>query len=199
MGEKSAQNLVAAIEASRATTFARFLYALGMPDVGEATARELARHFGTLEALREAAQADAPTAHAEKEKERCPQLRAVADVGPVVAGHISHFLTEPTNLDVIRKLVAPPPKGAGVSWEAPKRAAGGPLSGKTFVLTGTLPGMSRDQAGALIEAAGGKVSGSVSKQTDYVVAGAEAGSKLAKAEKLGVPVIDLQGLRKLLG
>jgi DNA ligase (NAD+) len=199
MGEKSAQNLVAAIAASRDTSVARFLYALGMPDVGEATARELARHFGTLDALLEAARDDAPTAHAEKEKERCPRLRAVPDVGPVVAGHISHFLTEPRNLEVIEALVGKPPRGAGVRWDAPKRVAGGPLSGKTLVLTGTLPGMSRDEAGALIEAHGGKVSGSVSKNTDYVVAGAEAGSKLAKAEKLGVPVLDLQGLRKLLG
>jgi DNA ligase (NAD+) len=199
MGEKSAQNLVAAIDASRSTTFARFLYALGMPDAGEATARELARHFGTLEALLDAAAADAPTAHAEKEKERCPELRAVPDVGPVVAAHISHFLTERRNLEVIAQLVAPPPKGAGIHWEAPKRAASGPLLGKTLVLTGTLPGMSRDEASALIEANGGKVAGSVSKNTDYVVAGAEAGSKLAKAEKLGVPVLDLQGLRKLLG
>jgi DNA ligase (NAD+) len=199
MGEKSAQNLVDAIDASRATTFGRFLYALGMPDVGEATARELARHFGALDALLEAAQADAPTAHAAKEKDRCPQLRAVPDVGPVVAGHICHFLTEPGNLEVIGRLVAPPPKGAGVQWEVAKKVASGPLLGKTFVLTGTLPGMSRDEATAFVEAHGGKVSGSVSKNTDYVVAGAEAGSKLAKAEKLGVAVIDLDGLRQLTG
>jgi DNA ligase (NAD+) len=198
MGEKSAQNLVDAIARSRDTTFARFLYALGMPDAGEATARELARHFGTLEALLEAARADAPTAHAEKEKERCPQLRAVPDVGPVVAAHISHFLTEQRNLDVIAQLVAAPPKGAGLRWEAPRRAASGPLLGKTLVLTGTLPGLSRDEASALIEANGGKVAGSVSKNTDYVVAGAEAGSKLAKAEKLGVAVIDLAGLKRLI-
>ena len=199
MAEKSAQNLVDAIAASRETTFARFLYALGMPDVGEATARELARHFGTLEALLEAAQADAPTVHAEKEKERCPRLRAVPDVGPVVAAHISHFLNEPRNLEVIQRLMAAPPRGAGLRWEAPRASAAGPLSGKTFVLTGTLPGMSRDEAGALIEAHGGKVSGSVSARTDYVLAGAEAGSKLAKAEKLGVPVIDLAQLRKMIG
>jgi DNA ligase (NAD+) len=199
MGEKSAQNLVDAIAASRNTTFARFLYALGMPDAGEATARELARHFGTLEALLQAAKDDAPTAHAGKEKDRCPNLRAVPDVGPVVAGHICHFLTESHNLEVIEALVGKPPKGAGINWEAPKVVAGGALEGKSFVLTGTLPGMSRDEATALIEANGGKVSGSVSKKTDYVVAGAEAGSKLAKAEKLGVPVLDLQGLRKLIG
>jgi len=200
MGEKSAQNLVEAIDASRNSTFARFLYALGMPDAGEATARELARHFGTLEALREAARADAPSAHAEKDKERCPRLRAVPDVGPVVAAHISHFLTEPSNLEVIERLVRPQARGgAGIRWEAPERAAAGPLLGKSFVLTGALPGMSRDEATALIESHGGRTSGSVSKNTDYVLAGADAGSKLAKAEKLGVPVLDLQGLRKLIG
>jgi DNA ligase (NAD+) len=193
MGEKSAQNLVDAIKASRDTTFARFLYALGMPDAGEATARELARHFRTLEALLEAARADLETQDAEKEKDRYPRLRAVPDVGPVVAAHICHFLNQ--NAGAIRKLV----DAAGVNWEAPKVISGGVLEGKTFVLTGTLPGMSRDDATALIESHGGKVSGSVSKNTSYVVAGAEAGSKLAKAEKLGVPVLDLQGLRKLLG
>jgi DNA ligase (NAD+) len=192
MGEKSAQNLVEAIAASRDTTFARFLYALGMPDAGEATARELARHFGTLDALLAAARDDAGTQRQEKEKDRYPRLRAVPDVGPVVAAHICHFLTQ--NEKAIRKLV----DEAGISWQAPKVIGGGPLSGKTFVLTGTLPGMGRDEAAALIEAHGGKVSGSVSKKTDYVLAGAEAGSKLAKAEKLGVPVLDLQGLRKLL-
>jgi DNA ligase (NAD+) len=192
MGEKSAQNLVAAIDASRNTTFARFLYALGMPDAGEATARELARHFGTLDALLAAARDDAATGDAEKEKDRYPKLRAVPDVGPVVAARVCHFLNQ--NAAAIRKLV----DEAGVNWAAPKVITGGALEGKTFVLTGTLPGMSRDEAGALIESHGGKVSGSVSKNTDYVVAGAEAGSKLAKAEKLGVPVLDLQGLRKLL-
>ncbi len=199
MGKKSAENLVAAIDKSRDTIFARFLYALGVPDVGEATARELARHFGTLKALKEAAEEDAPTAHAEKEKERCPRLREVPDIGPVVAAHISHFFSEPRNLKVIETLTAKPPAGAGIHWPAPKKAASGPLAGKTFVLTGTLPGMSRDEATALIESHGGKVTGSVSKQTDYVLAGAEAGSKLAKAEKLGVAVIDEAALAKLVG
>jgi DNA ligase (NAD+) len=193
MGEKSAQNLVDAIDASRSTTFARFLYSLGMPDAGEATARELARHFGKLESLLDAAHDDVKTRDAEKEKDRYPKLRAVPDVGPVVAAHICHFLNQ--NAAAIRKLV----ESAGVNWEAPKVIAGGALEGKTFVLTGTLPGMSRDEAAELIEAHGGRVSGSVSKQTSYVVAGAEAGSKLAKAEKLGVPVLDLRGLRKLIG
>ena len=100
---------------------------------------------------------------------------------------------------MIERLVATPPRGACLRWEAPKAAASGPLSGKTFVLTGTLPGMSRDEATALIEAHGGKTSGSVSAKTDYLLAGADAGSKLAKAEKLKVPVIDLAQLRKLIG
>ncbi len=193
MGEKSAQNLVDAIAASRNTTFARFLYALGMPDAGEATARELARHFGTLDALLAAARDDARTGAAEKDKDRYPQLRAVPDVGPVVAAHICHFVNQ--NAAAIRRLV----EDAGVNWEAPKVISGGALEGKTFVLTGTLPGISRDEASALIEANGGKVSGSVSKHTSYVVAGAEAGSKLAKASRLGVPVLDVQGLRRLIG
>ncbi|MGQ0587683.1 MAG: NAD-dependent DNA ligase LigA [Gammaproteobacteria bacterium] len=193
MGEKSAQNLVDAIAASRGTTFARFLYSLGMPDAGEATARELARHFGTLEALLEAARQDAKTAGAEKEKERYPALRSVVDVGPVVAAHLCHFLNQ--NEGAIRRLV----DQAGINWAAPKVIGGGPLSGRTFVITGTLPGMSRDEATALIESRGGKVAGSVSKSTSYLVAGAEAGSKLAKAEKLGVAVLDLQGLRRLIG
>ncbi len=199
MGEKSAENLVEAIDKSRDTTFARFLYALGIPDVGEVTAQELARHFGTLVALIEAAQEDAPTAHAEKGKERCPRLRAVPDIGPIVAAHISHFFDERGNRDVIEKLTAPLKKGgAGIHWPAPKKAANGPLAGKTFVLTGTLTGVTRDEATALIESHGGKVTNSVSKQTDYVVAGSEAGSKLAKAEKLGVAVIGEAELMKLL-
>jgi DNA ligase (NAD+) len=194
MGEKSAQNLVEAIERSKQTTLERFLYALGIRDVGETTARDLARHFGTLEALIEAAQADAPTAHAVKDRDRCPHLRAVPDVGPVVAAHLSHFFVETRNLDVIAAL-----RAAGVQWPQAEAVRQGPLSGRTFVLTGSLPGLSRDEASALIEAAGGKVAGSVSKKTDYVVAGESAGSKLAKAEKLGVAVIDLEGLRALLG
>ncbi|HUR40554.1 MAG TPA: NAD-dependent DNA ligase LigA [Verrucomicrobiae bacterium] len=195
MGEKSAANVLAAIEKSKATTFERFLHALGIPDVGEATARDLARHFGDLPALRSACVADLPTAHAEKAKDRCPRLQAVPDVGAIVAAHIAHFFAEPQNLEVIDALQA-----HGVRWPAVKRAAAtGPLLGKTFVITGTLPGMSRDDATKLIEAHGGAVAGSVSKKTTYLLAGSEAGSKLAKAEKLGVPVIDLAGLRRLIG
>lgn len=193
MGEKSAQNLVAAIEASKTTTLERFLYALGIRDVGEATAREFARYFGTIEALIEAARADAPTVHAEKDKERCPALRAVPDVGPVVAAHVSQFFVEPRNLAVVEAL-----RAAGVRWpHAVRRESGGALAGKTFVITGTLP-VSREQASQSIEAAGGKVSGSVSAKTDFVVAGESAGSKLAKAEKLGVTVLDYAALLKLL-
>ncbi len=194
MGDKSAANVIASIEGSKQTTLERFLLALGIPDVGEATARDLARHFGDLGPLIEAAEADAPSAHAEKAKDRCPRLQEVPDVGPTVAVHIAHFLVEPRNRQVIDELIA-----AGIRWPSVKKAsAKGPLLGKTFVITGTLPGVSRDEATSLIEANGGKVSGSVSKKTDYVVAGAEAGSKLAKAESLGVAVIDVSALKKLL-
>ncbi|HZP11435.1 MAG TPA: NAD-dependent DNA ligase LigA [Nevskiaceae bacterium] len=194
MGEKSAQNVIDAIGKSKATTLDRFIYALGVPDVGETTAKDLARHFATLEALIEAAEADAPTTHAEKVKDRCPKLQEVPDVGPTVAAHIAHFFSESRNRKVIDALIK-----AGVQWPAIKKAAAkGPLLGKTLVITGTLPGMSRDEATALIESNGGKVSGSVSKKTDYVLAGAEAGSKLQKAESLGIAVIDLNALKKLI-
>jgi DNA ligase (NAD+) len=195
MGEKSANNVIDAIAASRDTTFQRFLYALGCPQIGETTARDLARHFGTLEALYAAAESDAPTEHDEalKEKDRFPALRAVPDVGPTVAAHVAHFFTESRNLDVIKALT-----DAGIHWPAPKAVAVGAFTGQTFVITGTLPGVSRDDASALIEANGGKVAGSVSKNTDYLLAGEAAGSKLAKAEKLGVAVLDWAALQKLL-
>lgn len=193
MGEKSADNLVAAIERSKATTLERFLYALGIRDVGETTASELSRHFGSLEALLEAVEADAPTVHAEKDRDRCPRLRAVADVGPVVAAHLACFLIEPHNRGVISRL-----REAGVHWPQAQAALHGALSGLTFVITGTLPGMSREEAAALIAAQGGKLTSSVSARTDYLLAGAAAGSKLAKAEHLKVPVIDLDQLRRLM-
>ncbi|MBA4287052.1 MAG: DNA ligase [Xanthomonadaceae bacterium] len=200
MGEKSARNLVDAIAASRSTTFGRFLFALGIPVVGETTARDLAQHFGTLDALLAAAEADLATEHAEKKKERFPRLQAVPDVGPTVAASIAHFFAEPRNREVIAQLVrAVDEGGAGIHWPAPKAAAEGALTGKTFVITGTLPGISRDEASALIEAHGGKCTGSVSAKTDYLLAGEAAGSKLAKAEKLGVPVLDLDALRALIG
>ncbi|HRP23556.1 NAD-dependent DNA ligase LigA [Thauera sp.] len=180
MGEKSAQNLLAAIEKSRSTTLARFIFALGIRNVGEATARDLARHFGSLDALMAADEM---------------ALQQVPDVGPIVARSIAEFLAEPHNREVIEQL-----RAAGVHWEegGPALAPAGLFAGKTFVLTGTLPNLSRDEAKALIEAQGGKVAGSVSKKTSYVVAGEEAGSKLAKAEELGVPIIDEAGLQALL-
>jgi len=182
MADKSAANLLAALAASRQTTLARFLYALGIRHVGEATARDLARHFGVLDRVMDAS-VDA--------------LLEVNDVGPVVASSIHTFFAQPHNREVVEQL-----RAAGVSW--PESDGSGvaatslPLSGKTLVLTGTLPSLTRDEAKALIEAAGGKVAGSVSKKTSYVVAGDEAGSKLDKARELGVPVLDEAGLRDLL-
>ncbi|WP_428385044.1 NAD-dependent DNA ligase LigA [Nevskia ramosa] len=200
MGEKSAQNLVDAIDASRNTTFSRFLFALGIPVVGETTARDLAQHYGNLEDLLKAAEEDLATEHAEKKKERFPRLQSVPDVGPTVAASIAHFFAEPRNLAVIKSLVELRKNGgAEVRWPAPKAAAEGALTGKIFVITGTLPGLSREEAAALIEANGGKVTGSVSAKTDFLLAGEAAGSKLAKAEKLGVPVLDLAALRGLIG
>ena len=180
MGDKSAQNLIAAIEKSKQTTLARFIFALGIRNVGEATARDLARHFGTLEAL---LAADAAA------------LQQVPDVGPIVAASLAAFLGEAHNREIIERLQA-----AGVTWAEAAPAETGPrvFTGKTLVLTGTLPKLKRDEAKMLIEAAGGKVSGSVSKKTDFVVAGEEAGSKLEKAQELGVPVIDETELLKLL-
>jgi len=181
MADKSAANLLAAIEKSRETTLARFVFALGIRNVGETTAKDLARHFGSLDALIGADEA---------------RLQQVPDVGPIVAQSIVGFFAEAHNREVIEQL-----RAAGVHWaegEAAPAPADGKASGRIFVLTGTLPTMSRDDAKALIEAHGGKVSGSVSKKTDYVVAGAEAGSKLAKAEELGLTILDEDGLRRLL-
>jgi DNA ligase (NAD+) len=172
MAEKSAGNLLAALEKSKQTTLARFIYGLGIRHVGEATAKELARHFGQLDALMQASP---------------EQLLEVADVGPVVARSIHTFFAQAHNREVVEQL-----RALGVHWTEgePSRAQALPLGGKTFVITGTLPGMDREQAKERIEAAGGKVAGSVSRKTDYLLAGAEAGSKLAKAQELGVPVID---------
>jgi len=179
MAEKSAANLLAAIEKSRHTTLKRFIFALGIRNVGEATAKDLARHFGKLDALMAADEL---------------ALQQVPDVGPVVAASIAQFFAEPHNVEVVKQL-----RAAGVSWpeEAPAPVSGG-LAGQTFVLTGSLPTLSREEAKASIEAAGGKVSGSVSKKTHFVVAGSDAGSKLEKALQLGVAVIDEEQLRKLL-
>ena len=193
MGEKSAQNVIAAIEKAKTTTLARFLYSLGIRDVGESTAEALARHFGTLEALVAAAQADAPTATEEKARNRYPRLQEVPDVGPEVAAKLSRWFSEPRHLELVKQL-----RQAGVHWPAVAQRGEGPLSGKTLVITGTLP-VSRDQAAALIEENGGNVSGSVSAKTSFLLAGEAAGSKLAKAEKLGVPVLDWAGLQALIG
>ena len=182
LGEKSAKNLVAALEKSKKTTLARFLYALGIRDVGEATATALANYFGSIEALQDADEA---------------AIQEVPDVGPIVAAHVHTFFQQPHNREVIQAL-----RDSGVHWPAQKRKAAaseGPLTGKTFVLTGSLESMSRDQAGDRITAAGGKVTGSVSKKTSYVVAGSEAGSKLQKAQELGVEVLDEAAFLKLLG
>ena len=180
MAEKSAANLLAAIEKSKRTTLARFIYALGIRNVGETTAKDLARHFGNLERL---LQSDEEA------------LMRVVDVGPVVAQSLRQFFGEPHNLEVIRQL-----RERGVTWteDDGSPTSTGKLTGKTFVLTGTLPSLSREEAKALIEAVGGKVSGSVSKKTDYVVAGAEAGSKLEKARELNLNVIDEAQLRLLV-
>ena len=204
MGPKSAENLVAALDRSRITTLARFLFALGIPDVGEATAAALATHFGSLEALVAAARSYAEalaedaddSAAARARRLKAQALQQVPDVGPEVADRITRFFTEPHNQRVIERL-----RKAGVGWKDVEVApvAEQPLAGKTFVLTGTLSGMTRDQAKARLQARGAKVSGSVSKKTDYVVAGAEAGSKLGKAEELGVAVLDEAALLALLG
>ncbi len=193
MAEKSAANIVEAAEKARHTTLARFLFALGIRDVGESTAEALARHFGTLEALIAAAQADAPTVALEKKKDRLPQLQAVPDVGPEVALQLVRWFTDPHHLELVAAL-----RATGIEWpEVMNQVVEGPLSGKTFVITGTLP-ESRDAVASRIEAAGGKVTGSVSAKTDYLVAGEAAGSKLAKAEKLGVAVLGWEALLSLI-
>ena len=181
MAEKSAANIVAALEKSKTTTLARFLYALGIRQVGETTAKDLAKHFGAIDRLMDAS---------------VGQLLEVNDVGPVVAQSIHTFFAQPHNREVIEQL-----RAAGIHWpehdgtadRSPK-----PLVGQTFVLTGTLATLGREDAKALIEAAGGKVSGSVSKKTHFVVAGVEAGNKLDKARELGVAVIDEAALRAML-
>ena len=182
MAEKSAAKVLAAIDKARSTTLARFIYALGIRHVGETTARDLAGHFGSLEALMAADEA---------------RLLQVPDVGPVVAASVAHFFAERHNREVIEQL-----RAAGVHWPEAKgtgAATPGPLAGSTVVLTGTLPNLTREVAAERIVAAGGKVTGSVSKKTTFVVAGADAGTKLEKARALGVRVIDEDGLRRLLG
>ncbi len=180
MAEKSGQNLLEALQKSKETTLPRFLFGLGIRHVGEATAKELALHFGKLDSIMDASP---------------EQLLQVRDIGPVVAESLHTFFAQPHNREVINNL-----RDCGVFWAEgePAPVSSKPLSGKTFVITGTLPSLSRDEARDLIEAAGGKVAGSVSKKTSFVVAGTEAGSKLDRALELGVAVLDEQALRGLL-
>lgn len=183
MGEKSGANLLEAIERSKRTTLPRLLYALGIREVGEATSLALARHFGDLDALIETARL-----HPQ-------QIEQVPDVGPVVAAHLRAFFAAPAHRELIERL-----RAAGVSWPPlAARAAALPLAGQTFVLTGTLAGMTRQEAQAALTALGAKVTGSVSTKTRYVVAGEAPGSKLEKARALGITVLDEAGLRRLLG
>jgi DNA ligase (NAD+) len=175
---------VKALEKSKRPTLARFVYALGIRNVGEATAKDLARYFGALDNI---AAADASA------------LQEVPDVGPVVAESIAQFFSESHNREIIAQLRDPEIGGIEIQeGQGSRSASAGRLSGQTFVLTGTLPTLKREEAKEMIEAAGGKVSGSVSSKTDYVVAGEEAGSKLAKAQELGVAVIDETALLQLL-
>ena len=180
MAEKSANNVLISIEKSKQTTLPRFLFGLGIRHVGEATAKELARHFGKMDAIMDAT---------------VDQLLQVADVGPIVAQSLRTFFDQPHNREVVEQL-----RACGVTWTEGEPTAGAslPLAGQTFVLTGTLPTLSRDQAKDMLEALGAKVAGSVSKKTHCVVAGAEAGSKLDKAQELGIKVLDEAGLLALV-
>jgi DNA ligase (NAD+) len=181
MGEKSAQNLLAGLEKSKRTTLARFLFSLGIRQIGETTAKDLARHFGSLDRIMDAS---------------VEQLLEVKDVGPIVAESIHTFFSQAHNREVVEQL-----RAVGITWaehDGEADLSPKPLAGKTFVLTGTLPVLTRDEAKDMIEAAGGKVAGSVSKKTSYVVAGEEAGSKLEKARELGIEVLDEAGLRAML-
>lgn len=180
MAEKSARNIVDALEKSKQTTLPRFLFGLGVRHVGESTAKELAKHFGKLDAIMDASE---------------EQLLEVNDIGPVVAQSLRTFFDQPHNREVVEQL-----RACGLQWAEgePAPRATLPLAGKTFVITGTLPTLSRDEAKDLLEAAGAKVAGSVSKKTDFLLAGEEAGSKLEKANALGVAVIDEIAMRALL-
>jgi len=180
MADKSALNILKALEASKQTTLPRFIYGLGIRHVGEATAKELARHFGTLDALMHAS---------------LDELLQVTDVGPIVAQSLLTFFSQAHHQEIVAQL-----RACGVTWEEgpPAERLPQPLSGQTVVLTGTLPNLSRDAAKAMLEEAGAKVAGSVSQKTSYVVAGSEAGSKLEKALALGIPVLDEAGLLALI-
>jgi DNA ligase (NAD+) len=180
MGAKKADNLIEAIQHSKTTTLVRFILALGIREVGEATAKNLVRHFGTLEAIQNAG---------------LEALQEVEDIGIVVAEHIRYFFRQPHNQEVIQALL-----DAGITWPAVEIQAAQPLplQGQTFVLTGTLETLNRNDAKQALEALGAKVAGSVSKNTHVVVAGTAAGSKLAKALELNIQIMDEQGLRELL-
>ncbi len=204
MAERSAQNVIDAIQRSRRMDLARFIFALGIPGVGEEVAKILARHFGSMQSLR---QADWSALAAEKEQIRKDNVKRkkanaaplevpLEGIGPEIMESIDKFMQEPHNSDVIDRLLDP---GRGVRLKEAAAAKPARVGAKTFVLTGTLVGMSRDDARTLIESHGHKVAGSVSKQTDYVVAGAEAGSKLEQARELGIAVLDERGLTRLLG
>jgi DNA ligase (NAD+) len=178
MGDKSADNLIQAINQSRNTTLARFIFALGIRHVGETTAKDLANHYRSMHSLMDASMED---------------LLTVKDVGPVVADSITSFMQEAHNREVIEQLLA-----SGMQLSVEEKIISAAVAGKTFVLTGTFPTMTRDEAKDLLEKAGAKVAGSVSKKTDFVVAGSDAGSKLTKAEELGVPIIDEAAMLELL-
>lgn len=186
MGRKSADNLLQQIEKSKNTTLPRFLYALGIREVGEATAKQLAQHYKTLDELQSVSQAKA-------ENKSVDDLQKVPDIGPVVAAHIAHFFQEPHNRKIITRLL-----NAGIHWPSVKENKQLPLTGKTFVITGTLKDMSRDDAKEKLEKLGAKVAGSVSSKTDYVIVGEEPGSKLAKAQALGVKILKDQQFHQFL-
>jgi DNA ligase (NAD+) len=179
LGEKSAQKLQSAIAAAKHTSLPRFLYALGIRDVGEATALALAQHFGDVAALRHAS---------------ADEIQRVPDVGPVVARNVAAYFSNAENAGIVDRLLA-----SGITWPSLERQiSSAELEGKTFVLTGTLEALTRDAAAEAITSRGGKVSGSVSKKTHYVVAGAEAGSKLKKAQELGITVLDEPAFLEML-
>jgi DNA ligase (NAD+) len=205
MGERSAQNVIAAIGNSKHPTLARFIFALGIPGVGEEVARILAGHFGALDGLLDADWSEISERKKRIQKENAARKRRneellpplLEGIGPELMESLDKFLSQEHNQEVIARLTAAP-HGVQAQGRSDRVAAGGTFSGKTFVLTGTLPDMTREEAKELIEAHGGKVSGSVSKKTDYLVAGEEAGSKLEQARALGIPVLDKAGLQKML-
>jgi DNA ligase (NAD+) len=180
MGDKSVNNLLQSLEASKSTTLARFIYALGIRHVGERTAKDLASHFGQLDALLTASE---------------DELLAVRDVGPIVARSLRHFFDQPHNREVVEQL-----RACGIHWPESQAPADRPqpLAGQVLVITGTLQAFGRDELTERLEALGAKVTGSVSKKTSAVIAGADAGSKLTKAQALGVPVWDEAKLLAML-